>query len=89
MLTGRGWEAENRPIREARGVAPTVTCTRLPDAMDGRATLEFADRIEPVRALINSVGAGGESKLNRLVLAEGRGPVIDKASEVTASSMRA
>ena len=46
------------------------------------ATLEFADRIEPVRALINSVGAGGESKLNRLVLAEGRGPVIDKASEV-------
>ena len=46
MLTGRGWEAENRPIRESRGVAPTVTCTRLPDAMDGRATLEFAEMDE-------------------------------------------
>ena len=46
MLTGVGWEAENRPIRESRGVAPTVTCTRLPVAMDGRATLEFAEMDE-------------------------------------------
>ena len=46
MLTGVGWEAENRPIRESRGVAPTVTRTRLPVAMDGRATLEFAEMDE-------------------------------------------
>lgn len=46
------------------------------------ATLEFPGRIEPVRALINSVGAGGHSKLNQLVVIRGRGPVIDKSDEV-------
>ncbi|MHA6332836.1 ABC transporter permease [Qipengyuania sp. CAU 1752] len=46
------------------------------------ATLEFPGRIEPIRALINSVGNGGESKLNRLVLLRGRGPESDKEGEV-------
>lgn len=46
------------------------------------ATLELPGRIEPVRAIINSVGEGGRSRLNRIVLRKGRGPGLDRADEV-------
>ncbi len=46
------------------------------------ATLEMPGRTVPIRAVINSVGDGGETELNRLILIEGRGPGIDEAGEV-------
>ncbi|GAA4644061.1 FtsX-like permease family protein [Pontixanthobacter gangjinensis] len=46
------------------------------------ATLELPGRIEPIRAIINSVGPSGETRLNNLVLLRGRGPVVDNAAEV-------
>ena len=46
------------------------------------ATLELPGRISPIRAKINSIGDGGASALNRLVLIRGRGPDIQAAGEV-------
>ena len=46
------------------------------------ATLELPGRTDSIRAIINSVGDGGKSELNRLVLLRGRGPGIDRADEV-------
>lgn len=46
------------------------------------ATLHLLQRPEPARAVINSIGEGGESQLNQLVLLRGRAPGIDRAGEV-------
>lgn len=46
------------------------------------ATLELPGRIEPIRGVVNSVGEGGASELNRLIVVEGRGPGLDRADEV-------
>ena len=45
-------------------------------------TLEIAGRIDPIRAVLNSIEAGGASDLNQLVIVEGRGPANDESSEV-------
>ena len=46
------------------------------------ATLDFPDRIEPVRALIASVEEDGSGQLNRLTLRQGRLPRTGEAGEV-------
>ncbi|WP_114520867.1 ABC transporter permease [Altererythrobacter sp. ZODW24] len=46
------------------------------------ATLELDGRTEPIRAVINSVGDGGRTELNQLVIIAGRAPDIDQAAEV-------
>lgn len=46
------------------------------------ATIDFAGRNEPVRALINSVDELGRTRLNQLFLTSGRMPHPGKASEV-------
>ncbi len=46
------------------------------------ATLDLPGRTDSIRAVINSVGDGGESELNQIVLLRGRGPGIDVAGEV-------
>lgn len=46
------------------------------------ATLDLPGRIEPVSAIINSVGPDGESELNRIVLRSGRGPGRDRPGEI-------
>lgn len=45
------------------------------------ATLDFPDRVEPVRALINSVNEHGRTYLNRLTLRQGRLPEAGHAGE--------
>lgn len=46
------------------------------------ATLDFPGRIEPVRALINSVDEGGRTHLNAITLGKGRMPRAGEAGEV-------
>lgn len=46
------------------------------------ATLDLPQRVEPVSAVLNSVGPEGESELNRLVIKTGRGPREGRAEEV-------
>lgn len=46
------------------------------------ATLEFEGRIEPIRAVINSVGDSGDSELNRLEIVSGRPPDIRSPDEI-------
>ena len=46
------------------------------------ATLDFPDRIEPVRALINGIDDGGGARLNRLTLRTGRLPSPAAPAEV-------
>ena len=72
--------------RAPRSIVDRVAALDGVAAAEGRieqfATLELPGRIEPTRAIINSVRDGGISTLNRLVLLRGRGPVSDKAGEV-------
>ncbi len=72
--------------RAPRSIVDRVAALDGVAAAEGRieqfATLELPGRIEPARAIINSVRDGGVSKLNRLVLLRGRGPFSDKAGEV-------
>ena len=73
-------------VRAPRSVVEQLAAIDGVAQAEGRieqfATLEMPGRIAPVRAVINSVGDGGASTLNRLVLLRGRGPVSDKAGEV-------
>lgn len=46
------------------------------------ATLDFPDRIEPVRALINSIDERGGTRLNQLMLRSGRLPRPGETGEV-------
>ncbi|QLC25350.1 FtsX-like permease family protein [Parasphingopyxis algicola] len=46
------------------------------------ATLDIPGRVDSVRAVINSVGEGGETELNRLTLVAGRGPRSSAAGEI-------
>jgi len=46
------------------------------------ATLDFPGRVEPVRAMINSVDEHGRTRLNRLLLRGGRLPRAGEAGEV-------
>lgn len=46
------------------------------------ATLEFPGRIEPVRALVNSVDEAGHTHLNAITLSKGRLPRAGEAGEV-------
>lgn len=48
------------------------------------ATLDFSDRIVPVRALLNSVDEQGRNRLNQLTLREGRLPRPDGLGDVVA-----
>lgn len=72
--------------RAPRSIVERVSALEGVAEAEGRieqfATLELAGQITPVRAKINSVGDGGASQLNQLVLLRGRGPVSDKAGEV-------
>lgn len=72
--------------RAPRSVVERVAALDGAATVEGRieqfATLELPGRIEPTRAIINSVGDGGSSRLNQLVLVRGRGPASDKAGEV-------
>lgn len=47
-------------------------------------TLEMPGNPAPIRGVINSVGEGGETELNQLVLVAGRGPGLDESDEVVA-----
>ncbi len=73
-------------VRAPRSIVDQVAAIDGVAEAEGRielySTLELPGRITPVRAMINSVGDGGASKLNRLVLLRGRGPVSDKEGEV-------
>ena len=72
--------------RAPRSITERVAALNGVAVAEGRieqyATLELPGRIEPTRAKINSVGDGGTSRLNQLVLIHGRGPVSGKAGEV-------
>ncbi len=46
------------------------------------ATLDLPGRNDSIRAIINSVGDGGATRLNQIVIRRGRGPGIDQAGEV-------
>lgn len=46
------------------------------------ATLDFPDRVEPVRALINSVDENGRDRLNLVSLSQGRMPIPGQTNEV-------
>lgn len=48
------------------------------------ATLDFPDRVVPVRALLNSIDEQGRNQLNRLSLRRGRLPQPDNPGEVVA-----
>ncbi|RVQ69831.1 ABC transporter permease [Croceicoccus ponticola] len=63
-------------VRELDGVA------RAEGRIEQYATLEMPGRTEAIRAVINSVGDGGKSDLNQLVILRGRGPGIDESGEV-------
>jgi len=51
------------------------------------ATLDFSNRIEPVRAVINSVDEDGRTRLNRLMLRQGRLPQPGGVDEAVADEM--
>lgn len=72
--------------RAPRSIVDRIAAIKGVAEAEGRieqfATLDLPGQVAPVRAKINAVGDGGESRLNRLVLLRGRGPVSDKASEV-------
>lgn len=72
--------------RAPRSIVERVAALEGVSAAEGRieqfATLELPGRIEPTRALINSVRGGGQSRLNQLVLLRGRWPASDKEGEV-------
>jgi putative ABC transport system permease protein len=72
--------------RAPRNILDRVAKIEGVSKVEGRiqqyATLELPGRVEPVRAIINSVGDEGRSSLNRIVLRKGRGPGLNSADEV-------
>lgn len=65
-------------------VAAIPGVRRAEGAIVQYATLDFPDRPEPVRALINSVDEQGRTQLNRLVIRSGRLPQPGATGEVVA-----
>ncbi|MEN9926542.1 MAG: hypothetical protein RL268_2668, partial [Pseudomonadota bacterium] len=65
-------------------VAAIPGVRRAEGAIVQYATLDFPDRPEPVRALINSVDEQGRSQLNRLIIRSGRLPQPGATGEVVA-----
>ncbi len=57
---------------------------RVEGSIQHYATLDFPDRTVPVRALLNSVEEGGQTRLNRLTLLRGRMPRPGHPGEVVA-----
>ncbi len=57
---------------------------RAEGAIQQFATLDFPDRVVPVRALLNSIDEAGHAQLNQLVLREGRLPRPGNPGEVVA-----
>ncbi|MFA7595231.1 MAG: ABC transporter permease [Novosphingobium sp.] len=74
--------------RAPRGIVARVAeipgVRRAEGSIQQFATLDFPDRVEPMRALINSVNEHGHSRLNRLTLRQGRMPHPGQPSEVVA-----
>ncbi len=65
-------------------VAAIPGVRRAEGAIIQYATLDFRDRAEPVRALINSIDEQGRTELNRLTLRSGRLPQPGATGEVIA-----
>jgi len=65
-------------------VAAIPGVRRAEGAIVQYATLDFPDRPEPVRALINSVDEQGRSQLNRLIIRSGRLPQPGATGEAVA-----
>lgn len=63
-------------VAEIDGVA------RAEGRIEQYATLDLPGRTDPIRAVINSVGEGGRSELNQVVVLQGRRPGADEAGEV-------
>lgn len=63
-------------VAEIDGVA------RAEGRIEQYATLDLQGRTDPIRAVINSVGEGGRSQLNKVVVLHGRRPGTDQAGEV-------
>ena len=57
---------------------------RVEGSIQQYATLDFPDRVVPVRALLNSIDETGRSQLNRLTLRHGRLPQPGNPGEVVA-----
>ncbi len=72
--------------RAPRAVLPQIAAIAGVKRVEGTirqfATLDFPDRVEPVRALINSVDEHGRTRLNRIKLRQGRLPQAGAADEV-------
>lgn len=69
-----------RSVVDRVGAVPGVR--RAQGAITQYATLDFPGRSEPVRALIESIGADGPAVLNRLTLRQGRLPRPGAPGEV-------
>jgi len=71
--------------RAPRSVLPQIESiagvARAEGSIRQYATLDFPGRVEPVRALINSVDERGRTHLNRLMLRQGRLPQPGEADE--------
>ena len=65
-------------------VAAIPGVQRAEGAIRQFATLDFPGRVEPVRAIINSVDEFGRTRLNRLVLRQGHLPRAGAVEEVVA-----
>lgn len=63
-------------------VAAVPGVARVEGSIQQYATLDFADRPAPVRALINSLDERGQSRLNRLVLRSGHLPRAGEPGDV-------
>jgi putative ABC transport system permease protein len=67
-------EVTRAPRSVVAEVAAIKGVRRAEGAIRQFATIDFADRIEPVRALINSVDERGATRINRLLVRAGRLP---------------
>ena len=75
-------EMTRAPRSVVSQVAAIPGVKRAEGAIQQYATLDFSGRIEPVRAMINSVDEHGHTRLNRLMLRRGRLPRGGEPDEV-------